>query len=520
LCTALSSCERAPLTMSGMETTPLSGASDKSCTARRNVYTSFLAAAFAGFLYGYSIGAVSGSVASLDVALGSTLSSFAISSLTSAEVIGATIATVSVFYVGEQLGRRRELLLGAGLYMGSSVLTQCSSGAWGSAGYTIVFAARLVYGFGIGFSMHAAPLYIAEISPPDVRGTLVAAKEAFIVGGIMFGFGAIAVFEKAGVPDDQQWRWAWFVPIIFAFVVLAIAYGAPPSPRWLVLRGRPTEAAEAMRTLWPTESEGFIASEITGMQATLAQEKPPTGDDDGSICGARERFLWTQLCAAKKPLQVGVGMVVLQQITGQPTVLYYAQSIFTSAGFSASAAKNSDLIVSVAKLIATVISVFLVDKTGRRPLLLVGISIMLVALVLLTMGFAMSDDGVLTSGWAMTVTVALMLYVSGYQVGFGPITWLLMSEVFPLQCRTRALGVAAVTNFASNLIMTIINQPLVDVFGQAVLFGFFTIMCVVSLVFVVYRVPETKGKTLEEIEEMMASEPTQPSKPDTVTVRP
>jgi len=488
------------------ESTSLVTGEDTSVSSRMRVYLIFLAPAFAGFQYGYDIGSVSGSIASLDNTLGETMTAFQTSALTSASIIGATVASIIAFYVGEPLGRRREIILGSFFYFLGSVLTEAGPT------YGVVFVSRFIYGIGIGFSMHAAPLYIAEIAPVDVRGTLIALKEAFIIVGMVTGFGLLAGLEQ-GVKADIQWRISWALPIPFALgVMCTMLFIAPPSPRWLVLQGKPTEALAALKWLLPQASEETLEADIAEMVSSVSHMKADmAGGEAGDACSccacvpgcdSDERTRWARLFSAKKALIAGIGLVALQQLTGQPTVLYYVQSTFEAAGFSTAAAKNADLIVGATKLIATLLSVPLVDRLGRRPLLLAGTSVMFVALIILTIGFGL-EGGNLEGGWSTAVIFALMLYVSGYQLGFGPITWVLISELFPLHSRARALGVAVICNFALNLLVTLTNGPLVDALGQAALFGIFAGMCVLSLVFVGVYVPETKGKTLEEIDAML-----------------
>lgn len=191
-------------------------------------------------------------------------------------------------------------------------------------------------------------------------------------------------------------------------------------------------------------------------------------------------------------------------------VLYYAQTIFEDAGMSKESAKFSDLYVGASKLAATLLAVNVVDRFGRRPLLLAGILIMLVALIMLFLAFAITYDwagGESAEGmspfWSSMTLVALIAYVTGYQVGFGPITWVLIGELFPLHSRARAIGFSVFANFSLNLLVTLTNAPLIDAVGQAALFGVYAGMCVVSLAFVFVVVPETKGKSLEEIEAML-----------------
>lgn len=478
------------------EKTALVGAGE-GFQARLRVYIAFLPPAFAGFLYGYSIGAASGSVSSLDAMLETPMSMLATSALTSAETSGALLASVVAFYMGDILGRRRELLVGAAFYFVGTLVTQVASGG---VAYAFAFLGRLVYGMGIGFSMHAAPVYIAEISPADVRGTLIATKEAFIVLGILSGYGVVALIDS-GVTESAQWRISWGVPGLISAGIFAAMLSQPYSPRWLVLQHRVDDALASLHTLRPMASDVALRGEIAEMQATLAAEKPPDG-------GETELQRWRQLCSARRALVACLGLIVFQQITGQPTVLYYAQTIFEDCGFAVDAAKSADVIIGVAKLIATCVSVPLVDRAGRRPLLLGGISLMLAALVLLAAGFGTVDpSGAISGTWSGVVVVALVLYVSGYQMGYGPIAWVLIGECFPLHSRGRALGVAAVLNFGLNAVVTLTSGALTEAVSQSAIFAFYAVMCVCSLAHVYTLVPETRGKTLEQIEELMRTEP-------------
>jgi len=214
-----------------------------------------------------------------------------------------------------------------------------------------------------------------------------------------------------------------------------------------------------------------------------------------------------------RPLIIGCGIVFLQQVTGQPSVLYYATNIFKSAGFSSTAALSS-VGVAFVKLLATLFTVWRVDQYGRRFLLFVGIGMMAVALAILGVGFlsqtcktpgvsvsaCSQDDIQLSGGWGIATVLALMLYVSGYQVGFGPIAWLLISEVFPLKVRGAAMSIAAIVNFTSNITMTLTLKVLQNMLTTSGVFFVYLGMAFVSILFVWGIVPETKGKTLEQIE--------------------
>lgn len=225
-----------------------------------------------------------------------------------------------------------------------------------------------------------------------------------------------------------------------------------------------------------------------------------------------------EVCAARRALVAGLGIVALQQLTGQPSVLYYQKTVFELAGFR-DLASSASVIIGAAKLLATLVAVSFVDRFGRRPLLFAGIGMMLAALLTLACGFGLgtqAGDGtlVLAPGWPAIVVLALVVYVCGYQIGFGPIAWLMISEVFPLKTRTQALSLAVLLNFGTNLVMTFALKHIQGCFdallpgrGGALLFALYAAFCALSLLFVYAAVPETKGKSLEEIESMLRPTP-------------
>jgi hypothetical protein len=345
----------------------------------------------------------------------------------------------------------------------------------------------------------------------------VSAKEAVVVTGIFLGFFFGFVFSGIEI---YGWRFSVLVSAAFSFVMLAGIAFIPQSPRFLVLKavrsgrrsllgaaeGPVDEARKALRFFRCASSIEEIEDEFQAMY------------NDALTTVGTQRARTVDTFRYPRPLIIGCGIVFLQQVTGQPSVLYFAVNIFKSAGFGSTAALSS-VGVGLVKLLATLLTVWKVDQYGRRLLLFIGIGMMTVSLGVLGTAFLYqecnvpgvslkdcdeSDKG-LPHAWAVATVAALMLYVSGYQVGFGPISWLLISEVFPLNVRGAALSLAAVVNFVSNISMTLTQQVLQDALTPAgVFFGYFG-MAVVSIFFVLVVVPETKGKTLEQIENELTS---------------
>ncbi|KAJ8601604.1 hypothetical protein CTAYLR_008467 [Chrysophaeum taylorii] len=392
---------------------------------KESVLRVFIFPALGGLLFGYDIGATSYVLPQLEskrsgVKWHDLIKHSAVLQgiVTSGGVAGALVGALIVFRVADVLGRRRELLIGV------------RGGTSAALGLSLLLLGRVVYGVGCGFVMHGAPAYIAEMSPPSVRGMLVSLKEAMIVVGISVGYGI--GYGMSSIPHGWQITYGASIPIalVVFFGVLGFVYG---------------------------DNFGEALHELEDVQI----------DTTKSLADPEYRAA----------LRAGLGVVLLQQFTGQPSVLYYATSIFESAGIGAIAT----VFVGVFKLAATLIAVFAVDSRGRRFLLLTGISVMLVALL----GLAGSFADFHSSGGFDAAKAAIIIFIF-------------------------AVALAVQTNFASNLVVTFlfpvaesVFKTLVGHLNLCVLFGIFAIVDVYSLYFVYKYVPETKGLSLEQIEVLL-----------------
>ena len=469
-----------------------------------SVFLFFLFPAVGGMLFGYDIGATSGALLSMTSASLSGTDWYAMTSgdqglVVSLSLAGALGGSVLALLFGDELGRRRELILGGVLYL-------VGAGLVGEApGLGVVMLGRLLYGLGIGFSMHAAPAYIAETSPPDVRGVLISTKEAFIVGGILLGY----LVSYLSISTVGGWRVIYGAAVPLSLVLVAGMAYLPESPRWLALKNRKEEAVASLARAMPGTPVGLLQEEVADMmrasEVVAGDVEGASGRNGGN--GGNEVPLSAVFTEGKyrRPLAVGLSLMLFQQITGQPSVLYYAAKIFQDAGFaSADSATGISVVLGLFKLVMTGVAVVTVDSWGRRPLLLVGISGIVASLVLLgsvqgdLVPFVTSTSDV---GIWMNVG-ALLLYVGAYQVSFGPISWLLCGEVFPLSVRGSALALATMTNFASNFLVSLCIPTLQETLGPSGLYFAFAGVGVAALLTVNAIVPETKGKRLEEIERL------------------
>lgn len=457
-----------------------------------SVILPFLFPALGGLLFGYDIGATSGASISLQSAELSGTSWFNLSAVqlglvVSGSLYGALVGSLIAYPIADFLGRRRELIAAAALYILGGIIT-------GSApNLAILIIGRLLYGTGIGLAMHGAPLYIAETSPSQIRGTLISLKELFIVVGILLGY-LVGSFEINAIGG---WRIMYGFSVPIAFLMGLGMWSLPPSPRWLLLRAVQGKGSLEEYKQQAVYALGKIRGRPVGdkvserqIEDTLISLKSAYNEQES------EGSFWEVFEGASlKAFIIGGGLVFFQQITGQPSVLYYAASILQSAGFSAASdAAKVAVVIGIFKLLMTGIAVLKVDDLGRRPLLIGGVGGIVLSLFLLAAYYK------LFGGLSLVAVGALLLYVGSYQVSFGPISWLMVSEIFPLRTRGRGISLAVLVNFGSNALVTFAFSPLKELLGPDKLFLLFGSIALVSLLFVIFYVPETKGLSLEEIE--------------------
>ncbi|PQM43148.1 D-xylose-proton symporter-like 3 chloroplastic isoform X2 [Prunus yedoensis var. nudiflora] len=377
----------------------------------------FLFPALGGLLFGYDIGATSGATISLQSPeLSGTawfnLSAVQLGLVVSGSLYGALFGSLLVYPIADFLGRRRELIISSVLYLLGGLITAYAPSL------SVLLVGRLLYGLGIGMAMHGAPLYIAETCPSQIRGTLVSLKELLIVLGILLGY-FVGSFEINAIGG---WRYMYGISAPIALLMGIGMWLLPPSPRWLLLRAAQDQ-----------ESEGSLFEVFQGPNL--------------------------------KAFIIAGGLVLFQQITGQPSVLYYAGPILQTAGFSAAAdATRVSVVIGLFKFVMTGIAVLKVDDLGRRPLLIVGVSGLALSLFLLSAYFKF------LGGFPLVAVASLLLYVGCYQISFGPISWLMVSEIFPLRTRGKGISLAVLTNFASNAIVTFAFSPLKEALGAETLF--------------------------------------------------
>jgi sugar porter (SP) family MFS transporter len=424
--------------------------------------------ALGGLLFGYDTGVISGAILFIqqDFALSGTLEEVVISSVLLGAVIGAAVGGP----LADGMGRRRALILTAVIFALGAVGTALAPDvAW-------LIAGRVIVGAAIGAASFTAPLYISEVSPVAIRGRLVSLNQIALTAGIVVSY--LVDYALSGA---RGWRWMFGLAAIPAVALGVGMLFVPESPRWLISRALPEKAHAVLQRIRGTAD---VDGELTEIRTSVDQQSGG----------------WTELLSplVRPALIVGIGLAIFQQVTGINTVIYYAPTIFQFAGFtSASVAILATVGVGVVNLAMTVVAMLLLDRVGRRPLLLVGLAGMVLSLGVLGLAFAVPA---LQANLGWIAVGSLMAYVGSFAIGLGPVFWLLISEIYPLKIRGLAMSVATVANWGMNLLVALTFLTLIQLMGRPATFWLYGVVGVGAWIFAYRLVPETKGRTLEDIE--------------------
>jgi sugar porter (SP) family MFS transporter len=426
-----------------------------------------LVAALAGLLFGYDTGVISGAILFIkDVfALTDVAEEITVSAVLLGAVIGAAVSGI----LADRFGRKRSIIVTALIFSVASI------GSAVSAGIGQLMACRFFIGIAIGVASFAAPLYISEVSPPKIRGALVSFNQLMITCGIVLSY--IVDYLLSG---EEQWRWMLGLGAVPAVILFFGMMFLPFSPRWLVAQGRKDEAKKVLSRIGETN----IEAEVRDIEESISEES-------GS---------WSEIFAPwlRPVLVVGIVMAFFQQATGINTVIYYAPTIFEFAGFESH--KISILAttgVGVVNVLMTVVAILFIDRLGRKPLLCIGLSGMILSLGALGLGFKMTGSSALME--KITI-ISLAIYIASFAISLGPIFWLIIAEIYPLKVRGRAMSLATVANWTFNLIVASTFLTITTKLGKAGAFWLYGIIAVCGLLFCKLYVPETKGQSLEAIE--------------------
>jgi MFS transporter, SP family, arabinose:H+ symporter len=456
--------------MPGYSFGPMTSAPSGAISVNRTyVYAIALVAAISGFLFGFDIAVINGALILLreQFHLSEFQTEIAASSLLAGCVAGASIAGV----LSDRFGRRRILVLSALLFAASS-LGAALPRALGE--FTI---ARFIGGVAIGVASVLAPLYIAEVAPPEIRGRLVSLNQMAIVTGSL---GAYSVNWALASLGPTSWRWMFATAAIPSLAFFFALLFVPESPRFLAEQSRSDAALAVLARIGGRE---HAANQLRQIEEAISQES-------GSFA---ELFR----AGLRRPLVIAVVLAVLQQITGINTVLFYGSIIFKEHTATTSEnAIGANVVIGLVNFMMTIVAIWVIDKVGRKALLMVSSAGMALAEISLGIAFLVKPP-------PGTVIIAIMLFcVASFAVGMGPGVWVLMAELFPTRIRGRAMSVATISLWVACVALTSTFLSLVQAVTVSGAFWIYASMCVTTFVFVWLVTPETKGKTLEEIEQM------------------
>ena len=446
-------------------------------------------AAIGGFLFGFDSGVINGTVDALAQAFGTRAAAtgFAVASVLLGCAVGAFLAGA----LADFIGRRPTMLCNAVVFLASAFAT----GAAGSAATFI--AARVLGGLAIGAASVLAPMYISEIAPPHLRGRLASLQQLAIVLGLFFAFLSNDLIARAagGAAGTYwlgaaAWRWMFWMEAAPSAAFLLGVLLIPESPRFLVAAGKRERAREVFARVSGADADVLVRRVEESLQG---EHRPRLSDLRDPRGGRLASVAW-----------VGMGLAAFQQFVGINIIFYYGAILWEAAGASEQAALRINLVTGFVNILATLFAIGLVDRWGRRPLLLAGsigmaLTLAAMAIVFGTAGTGAQGKPELTRAAAVIGLAAANLYIVAFGVSWGPVMWVLLGEMFPNRLRGAALAVSGATNWVANFIVTVTFLPLLRGAGLASAYGLYAAAAVISVVFVWLTVPETKGKTLEQM---------------------
>jgi len=443
-------------------------------------------AALGGFLFGYDSAVINGAVASIQSHFG--IDNYALGFAVASALLGAAAGAMTAGRIADRIGRISVMKIAAALFFISAFGTGLANNVW------MIVLFRIVGGIGVGVASVIAPAYIAETSPPRIRGRLGSLQQLAIVTGIFLSLAVdYALAHIAGGASKdlwlgmEAWRWMFIVMAVPAVVYGLLAFTIPESPRYLVASHKIPEARKVLTMLL---GEKNLEITISRIQETLQREDKPSWRDLRKPTGGLYGIVW-----------VGVGLSVFQQFVGINVIFYYSNVLWEAVGFDESSSFVITVITSVVNILTTLIAIGLIDKIGRKPLLLIGSTGMAVSLATMAIifGTAPQVGGTPQLGDVAgpIALIAANLFVVAFGMSWGPVVWVLLGEMFPNRIRAAALGLAAAAQWAANWAITVSFPELRNYLGVA--YGFYALCAILSGLFVWKWVMETKGVSLEDM---------------------
>lgn len=434
-------------------------------------------AALFGFLFGFDEGIIAGALPFIGQAFPITPASEGL--MTAAVPLGAVGGVVLAAFFSDRLGRQRVLMLCAAVFIVGAIFSGLASGL------TMLTLARLLLGIGIGASSMAAPMFLAELAPASARGAVVSAFQLMITVGIL-----VSYVVGLGLAPFEHWRLMLGLGAVPAVVALVGIAMSPESPRWLVLKGRNEAARKVIATLQPQLSAASVDTAVREIDTSLA---------NSAAVPRWSAFLEPKV---RPVVTFAIALFLLQQLSGINAVIYYAPRILGEAGLSGVTTQLTATVgIGILNVVMTIVAMAVVDRVGRRPLLLVGFAGAAASLLLIAVAFATPslDD-------AVVALAGLVLYIAFFAVALGPLPWLYMSELFPMRLKTRGMALAASANWTMNFVVVFLFPVVLTAAGAAATFAIFGAFCVVGLIYGWFHAPETKGVSLEDMSQDLVHE--------------
>ncbi|MEN2740166.1 sugar porter family MFS transporter [Microbacterium sp. X-17] len=483
--------------MTSSDALPTGAFSMRSPFGRRAVGLS-IAAAVGGFLFGFDSSVINGAVDSISTDF--SLNTFITGFVVAIALLGCAVGAIIAGNLSDRWGRLRVMFLGAIMFFVSSIGSALAFAAWDLAIW------RVIGGLGIGIASVVAPAYISEIAPRQIRGSLASLQQLAITLGIFAALLSNAVLATvAGGANDvlwwglEAWRWMFLVGVVPSAVYGILSFTVPESPRFLLTKGRTQEARAIFAQLVPSVD---LDKTVKDLQTTIDTDKKNAGVSlRGPVLGF-QGIVW-----------VGIILSVFQQFVGINVIFYYSTSLWASVGFGQTNSFAISVFTSVLNVLVTLIAIWLVDRVGRKPILLTGSIIMAVSLATMAIAFSFAtgsgQDVHLSGAWGPIALVAANLFVVGFGASWGPLVWVLLGEIFPSRIRGKALGVAAGAQWIANFLITV-SFPTMSSWSLPLTYAMYAAFAVLSFIYVLLRVPETKGMELEQTETLFIQKPKAP----------
>jgi len=435
-------------------------------------------AAIGGFLFGFDTGVISGTLIFLQDANGWALTDSQLGGVTTAVLLGAVFGCLISGKITDIFGRKKIIIL-------TSVIFMCGALLSGSApDVMFLIISRWFLGVGIGIASFSVPLYIAEISPARNRGALVTINQLMITVGILVSY--ITDYWIANDADPFSWRLMFHIGFIPGLMLFTGMFFLPETPRWLISKGRYDEGSNVLKRV---EDPDLYDTSLNKLKEEISNDEQNR---------SREKQIFTP--SLKYPLIIGIGIMILTEFTGIDTIVYYTPKIFKIAGYiSNEQSILPAIIVGGANVFFTIISIFLLDRIGRRRIYFAGLSGLVITLI--SLGFCFHFQNELGSIFSLITISTMFLFIGSFALSFGPLSWLIISEVFPLKFRGLGMSIGAFVLWSATALVNYSFLKIVDALTLSGTFWAFSVMGIISGIWGFYLIPETKGKSLEYIED-------------------